>query len=91
LPPEEEEWKAVAAKVAGKGKVSKTEMEAVILELCRERYLTLTELASLLGRAAQNLRNSYLTPMVRAGKLRFKYPGQPNRTDQAYTTAGESS
>lgn len=90
LPPKGEEWKAAAATIAGKGKVSKEEMEAVISELCQGRFLTLTELASLLNRAAQNLRNKYLTPMVRAGKLRFRYPDQPNRTDQAYTTAGES-
>lgn len=48
-------------------------MEATILELCRDRYLTLAELAELLNRAEQNLRNKYLTPMVRAGKLRFRY------------------
>jgi len=90
LPSKGEEWKAAAAKIAGKGKVSKEEMEAAILELCQGRFLTLTELASFLDRAAQNLRNKYLTPMVRAGKLRFRYPDQPNRTDQAYTTAGES-
>jgi ATP-dependent DNA helicase RecG len=88
LSPKEEEWKAAAAKVAGKGKVSRAEMEGVILELCRGRYLTLTDLATLLDRATEHLRNSYLTPMVRADKLRFRYPNQPNRTDQAYTTAG---
>ena len=86
-----EEWKAGAAKVAAKGKVSRDEMEATILELCRDRYLTLVELAELLNRAAQNLRNKYLTPMVRAGKLRFRYPDQPNRTDQAYTAVDQRS
>ena len=64
-------------------------MEATILELCRDRYLTLAELAELLNRAEQNLRNKYLTPMVRAGKLRFRYPGQANRTDQAYTAVDQ--
>lgn len=64
-------------------------MEATILELCRDRYLTLAELAELLNRAEQNLRNKYLTPMVRAGKLRFRYPDQANRTDQAYTAVDQ--
>jgi hypothetical protein len=65
-------------------------MEAAIVELCRGRYLTLTELSELLNRASQNLRKKYLTPMVRTGKLRFRYPDQPHRSDQAYTTTNDA-
>lgn len=55
--PKGEEWKAAAATVAAKGKVSREEMEATVLELCRGRHLTLTELAQLLNRAPASLRN----------------------------------
>jgi ATP-dependent DNA helicase RecG len=90
LPPKGEEWKAAAIRVAARGKVSKTEMQAVILELCRGRFLTLAELAALLNRAGPNLRNKYLTPMVRQGTLRLRYPDRPNRPNQAYSAADET-
>jgi ATP-dependent DNA helicase RecG len=86
-PPETEAWKAAAARVAGKGRVTIDEMQAVILELCRGRYLTLAELAALLNRKPQNLRNTYLTPMTRSGQLRFRFPDQPGHNQQAYTAA----
>lgn len=87
LPPKGEDWQATAARVASKGKVPKNEMQAVILELCRNRFLTVSELASLLNRAGPNLRGKYLTPMVRAGLLHYRYPDRPNRPDQAYTAS----
>ena len=88
-PPIGEEWKAAAVKVAGKGKVSREEMEAAVLELCRGRHLTLTELAQLLNRAPASLRNKTLTPMIKGGRLRYRYPDNPNRPDQAYTTVDD--
>lgn len=81
------ELKAVAARVAGKGKVPKAVMEATILELCQGRFLTLAELATLLDRSAPNLRTAYITPLIQSGRLRHRYPEQPNRPDQAYTAA----
>jgi ATP-dependent DNA helicase RecG len=65
-------------------------MTATILALCRERFLTLAELALLLDRSAPNLRGAYLSPMVQAGHLRYRYPESPNRPDQAYTAADEA-
>ncbi|MEQ1653133.1 MAG: ATP-binding protein [Hyphomicrobium sp.] len=85
-----EEWKAAAARVSGKGKVPKQVMEEAILELCRGRFLTLAELAALLDRSAPNLRSTYLTPLTQSGRLRYRYPGAPNRPDQSYTAADEA-
>ncbi len=87
MPTKGEEWKAAAARVAGKGKAPKEEMEATVLQLCRGRYQTLAELSVLLNRAPTSLRNKTLTPMLRAGRLRYRYPNAPNRPDQAYTAA----
>ena len=87
---ERQELKAISARVAGKGKVPREEMEAVVLELCHGRYLSLAELSALLIRKPEPLRNKTLTPMVRAGKLRFRHPEQPQHPDQAYTTATEA-
>jgi ATP-dependent DNA helicase RecG len=80
-----EELRAIAAPVAGKGRASQDEMRQVICELCRHQSLTLANLADLLDRNAQGLRNKYLTPMVREGSLRLRYPAAPNHPDQAYT------
>lgn len=59
---------------------------AIILKLCTGRFLTLQELAGLLARAPENLRQMYLTPMVRRRDLRLRYPHVPNHPDQAYQT-----
>ncbi len=83
--------RAIASAVAERGKAPAPEVRAVILSLCRDRYLTADALAGLLNRTAPNLRNRYLTPMVEEGLLRLRYPETPNRPDQAYTTAGESA
>jgi ATP-dependent DNA helicase RecG len=66
------------------------EMIKIILTICRDKYLTYSEIAEKVGRNPRSLRNQYLTPMVRRGQLWLKYPSSPNRTDQAYTTAEKS-
>jgi len=43
-------------------------------------------LAELMNRNANGLRNRFLTPLVEEGLLIRKYPAEPNRPDQAYTT-----
>ncbi len=69
------------------GYISSDKMEAIILALCTERYLTRRQLADLLNRNSNGLRSRFLTPMVRHKVLKLKYPDTPNREDQAYTSA----
>jgi ATP-dependent DNA helicase RecG len=66
------------------------EMKKIILAICRDKYLNYSEIAEKIGRNPRSLRNQYLTPMVRGGLLRLKYPTSPNRPDQAYTTTEKS-
>ncbi|MEY6433577.1 Fic family protein [Thioalkalicoccus limnaeus] len=61
-------------------------MEKILLNLCENRWLTRNQLAELLTRHPDGLRQRFLTPMVEHGLLRLRYPDKPNRTDQAYTT-----
>ena len=63
------------------------EVTKELLTLCRRQTLTLEQLSKLLGRQPKNLRDAYLTQMVREGVLQLKYPHAPNRPDQAYTAA----
>ncbi|WFF38314.1 putative DNA binding domain-containing protein [Moraxella nasibovis] len=59
-------------------------MQALIIELCLNHYLTSKVLAQLLDRNQQFLRADYLLPMVKNGKLILAYPNQPTHENQAY-------
>lgn len=63
------------------------EMERIILTLCRNRWLTRNEIAGLLDRNSESIRQRFLNPMVEHGLLSLRYPDKPNRVDQAYSTA----
>ena len=78
----------IAASIANRRRVDPERMIATISELCTGRFLTSSQLAELLGRNPEGLRRRYLTPMVRKGLLRPRYPEATNRPDQAYTAAG---
>ena len=75
----------IAAPTRKKQRLSPQDMEQLILELCRDRWLSRRKLSSLLQRNAESLRSRVLVPMVEHGLLRLRYPDKPNRTDQAYT------
>ena len=62
------------------------EMRRVLQTLCRDRYLSLAQLAYLVGRNPEGLRTRYLTPMVRQGLLQLRYPNVPNHSRQGYRT-----
>ena len=64
-------------------------MENIILQLCEQRPLMLKELATLLERTPDGLRNNYLGKLIEEGKIRLKYPDQPNHPKQAYMKATE--
>ncbi|MFC4183607.1 ATP-binding protein [Saccharococcus thermophilus] len=64
-------------------------MENIILQLCEQRPLMLKELAALLERTPDGLRNNYLGKLLEEGKIRLKYPDQPNHPKQAYMKATE--
>ncbi|MBI2779045.1 MAG: hypothetical protein HYX62_04580 [Gammaproteobacteria bacterium] len=75
----------IAARARNQQRLTPKEMERILLELCRERWLTRNELASLVDRNAESLRQRFLNPMVEHGLLRLRHPDKPNRVDQAYT------
>jgi ATP-dependent DNA helicase RecG len=82
-----DELRHLAMPVSDKGKVAPELIRKVILKLCENRYLTADELGNLLNRNVNGLRSRYLSPMVREGLLRLRFPATANRPDQAYTTA----
>ncbi|MED4587199.1 transcriptional regulator, partial [Priestia flexa] len=61
-----------------KKRLSPAKMEEVIVSLCAQQPLRLKDLAHLLDRTPDGVRNNYLSKMLRKGKLQLKYPEQPN-------------
>ena len=80
----------LADPVSKQKRASQAKLKAVILALCRARFLTADQLANLCNREVSGLRDRTLSKMVAEGLLRFRHPGQPNRPDQAYTAADEA-
>lgn len=82
-----EHWRdleALAAPIRAKGRISRDLVEAAVLQLCSESWLSLRDLARLLGRAPDTLRNHYLRPLLVSGRLLQKFPSSPNHPEQAY-------
>jgi ATP-dependent DNA helicase RecG len=67
-----------------KGRASANALRHVIVRLCVWAPLTVEQLATLLGKDRDYLRNKHLTPMVRDGQLRFRYPESAKHPHQAY-------
>lgn len=59
-------------------RLSPTKMEGLILDLCRNHWLTRKQLAELLARHNDGLRSRFLTPMVEHGLLCLRFPEKPN-------------
>ena len=76
----------IAEPVEGKRKVPAPIMEAVIINLCKEDFLNLRDIADILDRTPDTLRIHYLNRMVNAGLLERRYPDKPNHPDQGYRT-----
>jgi ATP-dependent DNA helicase RecG len=81
-----EALRPIAEPVSQQKRASAAKLRAVVIELCRGRYLTAEQIAALCNREAEGLRDRTLTKMVKEGLLRHRFGGQPNRPDQAYIT-----
>jgi ATP-dependent DNA helicase RecG len=81
-------------KIAGPSQESKRippeQTEQIIVELCRGRFLTHRQIAGLLDRQAQGIKDRFISKLLKAGKLKTKYE-DPTNPNQAYTTVDQSS
>lgn len=73
-----------AEKVRTKRRAPRTLVQHAILELCRDKWLGLSELADGLRRSAESIRIHYLRPMAAAGQIELRYPERLNHPAQAY-------
>lgn len=58
----------------------------LILNLCAVKPFKLPELAALLKRHDVYVRQNYLMPLIKDGKLEYLFPHQPNHPQQGYRT-----
>jgi ATP-dependent DNA helicase RecG len=65
-------------------KISSVNMKKIILGICAENFLSIKDLADLLGRDAKTLQEQYITPFLTEGLLQLKYPNIKNHPNQAY-------
>jgi len=84
---EREELVRIARPVRDAGATPQATVRSTILDLCSGRFLSLRELAELLNRSPEALRNEYISKMVRAGQLELRHPENPRHRQQAYRAA----
>jgi ATP-dependent DNA helicase RecG len=80
------ELEAMAAEPRKKKKVSRDLMRQTIVKLCEGQYVTLQSLAQLVLRDPDALRQQYLSPLVKEGRLRLAFPTAPTHARQAYSS-----
>ena len=69
-----------------KKNLRKKDLEEEILKLCKDRFRKKEELASLLGKSENYLKDKFIYRMQREGKLEPYLPLTPNHPEQAYKT-----
>ena len=62
------------------------EVRELVVTLCRLRAFRAEELATLLVRNPETVRQNYLRPLLRAGRIAMTRPEAPNDPEQAYRT-----
>lgn len=76
----------IAESIRSTKRAGREQMEDAILALCQGRFLSLDDLAALLGRQQEGIRDKYVSPLTKQGLLERRYPDKPNHRDQAYRT-----
>ena len=60
------------------------DVRAVVVELCRLRPWRAEELATVLQRNVEHIRQNYLRPLLREQRIALTHPDEPNDPQQAY-------
>ena len=90
-PTELKKLRDIVSPIASSLRSPKQETRRILAVLCERKFLTAAHLAELTQRSVSNLRDRFLSPMVREGILELRYPNKLNRPDQAYRTVHQSS
>jgi hypothetical protein len=80
---------AIVLEIRGQQRSNPAKVVAAILALCQDRYVTAQELAEMLQRGMETLKNHYISKLIRQGKLELRFPEQPTHPAQAYRATTE--
>ena len=74
----------IARSIRESGRSMPEEIETTILALCENQFLTVRQIAELLKRKPDNLRERYIAALMQRGLLGLRFSNVPNHPDQAY-------
>lgn len=81
-----EQLQQLAQRIKDSKKSPKNLVSQTILDLCQIKALSLSEMAKLLNRKEDSLRNHYINPLCDQGILKRQYPNILNHPKQKYYT-----
>jgi ATP-dependent DNA helicase RecG len=81
-----EQLQQIAKRITESRKSPKALVRQIILDLCQIKALSISEMAQLLNRKEDSLRNHYINRMCDQGILRRQYPNIVNHPKQKYYT-----
>ena len=81
---------AIAAPARGKARLPPSQMKELIRQLCERRSLTVAQIAGLLNRHPEGIRNRFLSEMVRERSLLTTHP-DPTHPEQSYRANSEGN
>jgi hypothetical protein len=67
-------------------RMTRKELEKIILEICTNEYLTGNQISRLIGRSSEYLQNEIIPSLIDSQKLIRLFPATPNHQNQAYKT-----
>ena len=70
-------------------KLSKEKLHELILNACLSQYLSIEQIALVVGKKPSYLQNEVIPYLVNSGKLKRLFPDNPNNPNQAYKAADE--
>jgi predicted transcriptional regulator len=73
--------------VATRTKLSKAQLEEKIMRICQSDYIKMEEVATILRKSVDYLKNKVFPDMIKAGKLEKRFPFTHNHPEQGYKTA----
>ena len=70
-------------------RLSKEDLEAQIMLVCKDDYIKMEEVATIIKKSIYYLKNKIFPNMIKEGKLKKRFPFTHNHPEQGYKTAEE--
>jgi hypothetical protein len=67
-------------------RLSKEELEQLIMRVCKNNYVKMEEIATIVCKSVDYLKNKIVPTMIKDGKLEKRYPYTHNHPEQGYKT-----